>query len=125
MRGRVVVSRLFTEGASGFIFPLRYVWSEVARESEAAEGVEATNKILFTVPKRFHKRANKRNLLRRRVKEAYRLNKELLPVGECELRVSLAYSNKEILEFDHIERAVKRVLKQIAIESGRSKTTEE
>lgn len=31
----------------------------------------------FSVPKKFQKRANKRNLQRRRMKEAYRLNKEI------------------------------------------------
>lgn len=115
LRGCTTISKLFTEGHSGFIYPLRYVWMPSSEESD-------TNSILFTVPKRFHKRANRRNLLRRRVKEAYRLHKGLLPVGSRSLNIALAYSTKEILDYDHILKSIKRVLTQIAIESGRSES---
>ncbi len=72
--------------------------------------------MLFSVPKRFHKRANKRNLLRRRIKEAYRLNKpqqsseEMIKSG---LNIAIIYSSKEREEYPRIERALCRVLRQI------------
>ena len=64
------IRRLFESGESGFVYPFRYVWFAEADDRMSAE-------VLFSVPKKFHKRANRRNLLRRRAKEAYRLNKGL------------------------------------------------
>ena len=46
---------MFESGESGFIFPFRYVWFA---EPDTEQSVE----VLFSVPKKFHKRANKRNL---------------------------------------------------------------
>lgn len=108
LRGRTAVSNLFAGGASGFVFPIRYVWCETNRE--------AVNSVLFTVPKKFHKRANKRNLLRRRVKEAYRLQKSMLGEGESGLNIALIYSTKENLEYSRIAKAVAKVLTIVASE---------
>lgn len=80
---------------------------------EAADR-EAVSSVLFSVPKRFHKRANKRNLLRRRVKEAYRLQKSLL--GESHSRgyhIALIYTTKENLEYEKIRKSVEKILTQI------------
>jgi ribonuclease P protein component len=59
LRSLGAVRRMFESGESGFIFPFRYVWFAEADEIPSVE-------VLFSVPKKFHKRANKRNLLRRR-----------------------------------------------------------
>ena len=109
LRSLGAVRRLFEEGESGFVFPFRYVW---LAEPDATGPAE----VLFSVPKKFHKRANKRNLLRRRTKEAYRLQKAILglenrPSG---LDIALIYSTKEILPYSRIEQAVCRVLETIA-----------
>ncbi len=114
LRGKRSVSELFGEGHSGFVFPIRYMWIE-----GAAEGTELPNaEVLFTVPKRFHKRANRRNLLRRRVKEAYRLQRAELGGGLSSLHIALVYSTKEILEYDRISRAVAKIMTQIREERG-------
>ncbi len=109
MRGRSAVSQLFAEAKSGFVYPLRYLWYDGTSDSDA---------VLFSVPKRYHKRANRRNLLRRRTKEAYRLNKELLLSDDrvSGLHIALIYSSKEAEEYPRIERAVRRILEQIATE---------
>ena len=105
------VRRLFTDGASGFVYPFRYM---VITEKSASPSVE----VLFSVPKRYHKRANKRNTLRRRMKESYRLNKAtLLAVAEqkaLDVDVALVYSSKEILPYKTIENAICKILKEIA-----------
>lgn len=102
--------RLFNEGKSGFIFPFRYT---LYAESSASPSVE----VLFSVPKRNHKRANKRNLLRRRTKEAYRLNKlalhEAVKAKGLALDISLVYSTKEELPYNTIENAVRRILAEV------------
>lgn len=108
LRSLGAVRRLFDDGESGFIFPFRYVWFA---EPDAERSVE----VLFSVPKKFHKRANRRNLLRRRTKEAYRLQKQILAEGGAQnLDIALIYSSKEILSAKSISHAVRRILETIA-----------
>ncbi len=103
------IRRLFTEGESGFVYPFRYLWYA---EADTEPSVE----VLFSAPKKYHKRANKRNLLRRRTKESYRLQKELLTlrVGERNIDLALIYSAREVLPSKKISHAVRRILESIA-----------
>lgn len=108
LRSLGAVRRLFEQGQSGFVFPFRYVWF-------AEPDTQRTTEVLFSVPKKFHKRANKRNLLRRRTKESYRLQKELLAdIGTVNLDLALIYSTKEVLPYKTIARAVEKILKMLA-----------
>lgn len=100
--------RLFSEGKGGFVYPLRYVvYVEGATDASA--------EVLFSTPKKFLKRANKRNLVRRRMREAYRLNKDiLLDSGkEFEADIALIYSTKEVLDYQIVENAIKKILRNI------------
>lgn len=108
LRSLGAVRRLFESGESGFVFPFRYVWFA---EADTLPSVE----VLFTVPKKFHKRANRRNLLRRRTKEAYRLQKQVLRSTVCETNLDLAliYSSKEVLPYKTVEHALRRILETI------------
>ncbi|WP_417016081.1 ribonuclease P protein component [Alistipes sp.] len=108
LRSLGAVRRLFADGESGFIFPFRYVWFA---EPDTVRNVE----VLFSVPKKFHKRANKRNLLRRRTKEAYRLQKQILEQGPAlNIDLALVYSSKEALSAKSIAHAVRRILETVA-----------
>ena len=104
------VRRLFKDGASGFVYPFRYM---VIAEESTTPSVE----VLFSVPKRYHKRANKRNTLRRRMKEAYRLNKAALTSVAMErgngVDIALVYSSKEILPYKTIEYAICKILNEV------------
>ena len=109
LRSLGAVRRLFDEGTAGFVYPFRYM---VITEQSTKPSVE----VLFSVPKRNHKRANKRNLLRRRMKEAYRLNKSLLAAEDRGVVIDLAliYSSKELLPYKSINNAISRILREIA-----------
>ena len=78
---------------------------------------EGSIEVLFSVPKKFHKRANRRNLLKRRTREAYRLSREALrrSVREAgvEIDVALVYSVKECQSYRSIAYAVQRILERI------------
>ena len=104
------VRRLFTDGASGFVYPFRYM---VFKSESTTPSVE----VLFSVPKRNHKRANKRNTLKRRMREAYRLNKEVLHAAikeqGKELDIALVYSTKDLLPYKTIENAVRKILAEV------------
>ena len=70
------------------------------------------------MPKKFHKRANKRNLLKRRMREAYRLNRQLLVeklgAQAKELDLALIYSAKELHSYKTIENVIRKVLEQVS-----------
>ena len=105
------VRRLFKDGASGFVYPFRYM---TIIEKSTMPSVE----VLFSVPKRYHKRANKRNTLRRRMKEAYRLNKASLITNTAQrglgVDIALVYSSKEVLPYKTIEHAIRKILAEIS-----------
>ena len=108
-------SVVVTEGSAGTVLA-----SSVSGEGEGAsvgsDAVAGGVGVLFSVPKRFLKRANKRNLVRRRAKESYRLNKTILTeaVGDRRVRIALVYSTKKIHEYKTINNAVERILGEIS-----------
>jgi ribonuclease P protein component len=115
LRSLKTIRRLFEEGRGGFTYPFRYIWLADECGSEAAQGETAGVEVLFSTPKRFLKRANKRNLVRRRTKEAYRLGKSELvsSIANRKVRIALVYSTKKIHSYKTINNAVERILGEI------------
>ena len=114
LRSLKAIRRMFGEGRGGFVYPFRYIWIADKQEGESeGRGIE----VMFTVPKKFHKRANKRNLLKRRTREAYRLNREELceRISQAGVEVNLAfiYSTKEVHSYKTVENAVQKILAQV------------
>lgn len=114
LRTPAVIDTLFAKGRRGTVAPIRYVW-QVTRGTEQTDTCGVG--IMFSVPKKFFKRANKRNLLRRRMKESYRqakhdLTREATQKG-ITLNIALIYTSKEISDYNTINNVVCKILEQI------------
>ena len=104
-----LIEKLFTEGSSFLVYPFRIVWlSEVNASSYPVQ-------VLISVPKKRFKRAVDRNLIKRRIREVYRLNKleHLFPLllnQSGGLILGITYIGKEVGEYAFLEKKFKDVL---------------
>ena len=102
------IQSLMKKGETFFHYPFKVVYQNISIEEE---GNQAPNAIMVSVPKRNFKRAVKRNLLKRRIREGYRLNKEILAAPQgCRTNILFVYVSKDIKEFSYIEERVKEIL---------------
>lgn len=112
LNSKTVIERLFSGGSKSFpAFPLRVVYMPV----EAAEVEEdAVASILISVPKKRFKRAVKRNLVKRQVREAYRKNKHLLldalASRNKRLVIAFIWLDNNIHSSAEVEEKVKKLL---------------
>ena len=67
---------------------------------------------MVSVPKKMFRRAVKRNLLKRRIRESYRTQKALLEGSRVDLM--FVYSSKEVLDSAVIREAVGTILTTVA-----------
>ena len=68
---------------------------------------EDAPRIVVSVPKRLFKRAVKRNLLKRRIRESYRRQKALVPAG---MDLLFVYTCPEVLSYEEIYASMTQVL---------------
>ena len=103
------IDLLFANGRSFVAFPLRVIYLPVEEDALSARA-----SVLISVPKKKFKRAVKRNLIKRRMREAYRIHKhdlfDALANNQQRMLVAFLYLDKEILPFSEIEKAMQKVL---------------
>lgn len=104
------VEHLYKDGNTFLRHPLKI---NFLRETAPKEGDFLLPKVLFVVPKRSFKKSVERNLIKRRMREAYRLNKHLFFEATADgtlhcplMYVSFFYVAKEILPYQAIEKKI-------------------
>ncbi|MDO5442224.1 MAG: ribonuclease P protein component [Bacteroidia bacterium] len=107
LSGKTAVNDLLKKGRWGSTPDLKYCW--LCREGAGAP------RIMVSVPKRNFKRAVKRNLLKRRLRESYRTQKDILS-GKS-LDVMFFYNSKEVLDSAVIKEEVGGILRSLAEKS--------
>ena len=106
------IEKLYAEGRSVAAFPLRAVYLPLEPEDN-----EPTASILIAVSKKRFRHAVDRNLVKRRLREAYRLNKhsfiEELQQRNCRMAVSILYLDKQHHSYSYLQSRLKKLLQAI------------
>lgn len=103
------IEDLFKESQSFFVYPFRVVWKEVDEERifPAQIGISVGKKRIRT--------AVKRNHLKRRIREAYRLNKHILTdiLENKSIDFMLIYMTNDMKEFTDFNRSMIKLLDRL------------
>ena len=104
LKSKKAIEALFSEGQSYVSHPIRIVY-------KAKPKSDYTIRIAESVAKKKFKHAVDRNLLKRRIKEAYRLNKQLVEVSDnLSIDILFIYTSSKIKDYDTIDKSIKEIL---------------
>ena len=106
LKGKKSIEELFKNSSSFYLHPLLIKYIKVPE-------VTGCNQILISVPKKKFKRAVDRNLLKRRIREAYRLNKQqVFTDASPSYHIAIIYLDKSKLPFSLIQDKLIVLLKR-------------
>lgn len=109
---RTTIQTLFSEGQSFVKYPYRVSFLQLPDQATTAPV-----QVLISVTKKRFKRANKRNLLKRRIREAYRLNKHILTDVLTEqgahIAIAFIYLPSEEMNYKEMEKGMVKALNKI------------
>jgi ribonuclease P protein component len=107
-----LIDELFRNGSSFLCYPFRVAWLPVT------EPLPAPAQVVLAVAKKRYKRVVDRNLVKRRMREAYRLYKQehlyqQLQQQNKHIVLSIGYIGKEITDFSFMEKKMLKLLMQL------------
>lgn len=105
----------------------RYIFGGGFKCCYRQDNGKSCNRIMISVPKRLFKRAVKRNLLKRRIREAYRKNKILLPVSGEGCDILIIYISKDVRTTESVETGIRELLAKLSgiVSSPEAEKTDE
>ena len=117
LKSKRVIEQVYANGASVTSFPLRAVFIEQPQEIQ-----EPTAAILINVAKKRFRHAVDRNLVKRRIREAYRTSKhpfiEALENNGKKMAVAIIYVDNKHNSTAFIRKKMARLLESILTKGG-------
>lgn len=102
--GQINIDHLYRHGKRFVAWPLRVTYMPI----------EDATQVLVWAPKSLFKKAVDRNHLRRLMREAYRLNKDIIEGEDIHYQLAFNYIDKEKQPYATIEKAICKALKRIS-----------
>jgi ribonuclease P protein component len=113
---KYLIGLLYKEGSSFFIHPFRVSW--LIQEIPSPKPVQ----ILIAIPKQNYKKSVERNLLKRRIREAYRKNKyilyDVLEPRHLTMILAITYAAKEIVSSAVVHEKIILLLQRLKEENA-------
>lgn len=81
-------------------------------------------RLLISVPKKTFKRAVKRNLYKRRIRESWRRQKHLLTEG-MGIDIMIKYASKELLTYEEVYAAIGQIIEKVNRQIAKSRENEQ
>ena len=122
LTSRTAINLLFGEGKSLMAFPVRAAY-------RLRPAGEHPVQFLISIPKKRIRRAVNRVMLRRRIREAYRLNRRELLLAKldgknCGVDIAFVYLDNSPVPYDVINEKMRLLLSRIATAAGEHATTD-
>jgi ribonuclease P protein component len=121
LKSKIIIDKLFVEGTSLFHFPLKMMFTQRLVDDETVDVTQPGLQYGVSVSKRTFKRAVDRNKVKRRMREAVRLQKNIYLDKIKEPTITsmmFIYVGKEILEYKIISRAAMILMKKMPIHTS-------
>jgi ribonuclease P protein component len=113
LKSNLTIQGLLRNGKTVSEFPLKIYWDI---SSDRLQKYPA--RVAISVPRRKFKRAVDRNLVKRRIKESYRLNKSIIyqALGKKDLRIVMIilFLSGEFISFDVLDTVIRNLLRKLA-----------
>lgn len=110
LTGKKLLEEVYTEGQTLKEYPFVVKWKLIQNEKAAIQ-------LALTVPKRNFKLAVTRNLLKRRIREAVRLNKHLLEnklkTEHKQLAIFVIYTGRDVQKSAFIRKKISTILQKL------------
>ncbi len=112
IKNELVIKRLLSNNNKLFVYPLLVKW-----EIEFSQSSHTHIQSAFIVSKKRFSKATTRNLIKRRLKESYRKNKNIFQNVnfDLHLKILFIYVSNNVENFQTIDQAVQQLMQKILL----------